>query len=100
MPREAARIFLRVTDVRVERVWEVTEEDARREGVGGEKSSTMIPSRSFDGPRIVESLSYVKGYEKYWNTRYPKYPYDANPWTVAGTFERCEGEKNDVQIKG
>lgn len=32
MPKEAARIFLRVTDVRVERLQEITEEDAVREG--------------------------------------------------------------------
>lgn len=33
MPRKAARIFLRVEDVRVERVQDITEEDARAEGV-------------------------------------------------------------------
>jgi hypothetical protein len=93
MPRDAARLFLRVTDVTVERVQEITEEDAKREGVNGEKSSTIIPSRSFDGPRIVESLSYVWGYEKWWDARYGKrYPYESNPWTVGVTFERCKGE--------
>ena len=32
MSKEAARIFLKVTDVRVERVQDITEEDARKEG--------------------------------------------------------------------
>lgn len=32
MPREAARILLRVTDVKVQRVQDITEEDARKEG--------------------------------------------------------------------
>ena len=34
MPCEAARIFLRVTNVRVERVQDITEKDAQAEGVG------------------------------------------------------------------
>lgn len=32
MPKEAARIWLKVTDVRVERLWDITEEQAVREG--------------------------------------------------------------------
>jgi len=33
MPKEAARIFLRITDVRIERLQDITEDDAYREGV-------------------------------------------------------------------
>ncbi len=33
MPREAARIFLRVTGVRGERLWDITEEQAEKEGL-------------------------------------------------------------------
>lgn len=33
MPKEAARIFLRVTDVRVERLQDITEEKAQKEGM-------------------------------------------------------------------
>ncbi len=32
MPKEAARLFLRVTGVRVERLWDITEEQAEKEG--------------------------------------------------------------------
>jgi hypothetical protein len=34
MPRSAARIFLKVKDIRVERLQDITEEDAKAEGVG------------------------------------------------------------------
>lgn len=37
MPKEAARIWLKVTDVRVERLQSITEEGAIREGAEGEK---------------------------------------------------------------
>lgn len=33
MPKEAARIWLKVTDVRVERLQEITDEQAKREGI-------------------------------------------------------------------
>lgn len=32
MPKEAARIFLKIVDVRPERLWDITEEDAKNEG--------------------------------------------------------------------
>lgn len=41
MPKEAARIFLRVTDVRMERLRDITEEQAQKEGFEGEPCSCV-----------------------------------------------------------
>lgn len=51
MPKEYARLFLRVKDVRIERLNEISEEDAQKEGIEYAPVSTMsdqgIPSDSF-----------------------------------------------------
>ena len=82
MPREAARIFLRVTDVRVERLQKVSGEDIRAEGVLG---------RNFQAP--------TRGaFADMWNrTIKPKdrniYGWEANPWVWVIMFERVGKEE-------
>lgn len=82
MPKEAARIFLRVTDLRVERLQEITEIEARSEG------AEMI--------QIARELwSYRKGFEKIWNSTlkhmdHIRYGWAANPWVWVIKYERCE----------
>lgn len=82
MPAEAARIFLHVTDLRVERLQEITEIEARSEG------AEMI--------QIARELwSYRKGFEKIWNSTlkhmdHIRYGWAANPWVWAIKYERCE----------
>lgn len=82
MPKEAARIFLRVTDLRVERLQEITEIEARSEG------AEMI--------QIARELwSYRKGFEKIWNSTlkhmdHIRYGWAANPWVWVISFKRCE----------
>lgn len=54
MPRQAARIFLRVTEVSAARLQEITEEEARREGCGDPKRfpelwDSTIKNRAVDG---------------------------------------------------
>lgn len=75
MPREAARLFLRVKDVRVERVQDITKEDAIAEGYSG-----------------VSWLDAKDIFITDWDERYAKrgYPYAANPWTFVSTVEKEE----------
>lgn len=76
MPKEAARIWLKVKDVRVERLQEITEEQLRKEG--------FIPE--------------VQGHFKFkwtWDDTIKKsdldrYGWDASPWVWVIEFERCE----------
>ena len=78
MPREAARIFLRVTNVRVERVQDITAHDAIREGMESE-----IP---FDT---------VDEFKELWNNLNAKrgYGWDTNPWVWVVKFERISKDE-------
>lgn len=83
MPREAARIFLRVTDVRVERLQEITEEQAILEGFEAYHSDS--------GYYEPATLGFVETWDstiKLANRAI--YGWEANPWVWVIEFERCE----------
>lgn len=97
MPKEAARIWLKVTDVRVERLQSITIEGAIREGAEGEKchhtnvgafGCTDCMDTGWIEPPQVEFMQI-------WNSTIKKsdidhYGWDANPWVWVIEFERCE----------
>lgn len=86
MPREAARIFLRVTNVRVERLQDITAEQCVSEGLGRE-------------PLDEVGADFMCGmYHDLWDsTIKPKdlaiYGWDANPWVEVIEFERINKEE-------
>jgi len=80
MPKEAARIFLQVKDVRVEKLQDMSEEDAMAEGFADFPAGT-------DGP--------LERFCTLWDTTIKRddlreYGYHANPWVWVIEFERCE----------
>ena len=77
MPKEAARIFLRVTDLRVERLQEIDGAGIKAEGTSGRFGATR-------GAFIDLWNSTVKRTERH------QYGYRANPWVWVIEFERCE----------
>ena len=89
MPREAARIFLRVTGVRVERLQDITNEDAEKEGCRG----VYHGRKGFPGSGFV--LTPVDEFSEEWHgtikpSDRPIYGWAANPWVWVIEFERCE----------
>ena len=87
MPKEAARIFLRVTDVRVERLQDITEEDARAEGVIAEAHddfSHTYPSHKHAFHKLWNSINLTRGYG-----------WCSNPWVWVIEFERVR-EMNTI----
>ena len=97
MPKEAARIWLKVTDVRVERLQEITEEGAIREGAEGEKSH-HINVGAF-GCTDCMNTGWIEppqvGFMQIWDSTIKKsdldrYGWDANPYVWVIEFERCE----------
>lgn len=83
MPKEAARIWLKVTNVRVERLQEITSEQIGREGV------------EVEYPHVLNGEEKRYAFSTLWNSTVKKsnidrYGWDANPWVWVIEFERCE----------
>lgn len=91
MPRWASRLTLRVTDVRVERLQDMTAQDAIDEGT---------PSRGIDRdhPSIASALMYLDDFKNLWDARNAKrgYGWDANPWVWVISFERVATQPGGV----
>lgn len=81
MPKEAARIWLRVTDVRAERLQDMTDDDAEAEG-------------------CFDYTSTALGFPDVWDSTIKKSDigrcgWAANPWVWVVEFERCEKPKEE-----
>jgi hypothetical protein len=90
MPKQAARIWLRVMDVRVERLQDVTEDGAKAEGAIDNRGFIHSPENEYD--RIHTARDH---FIKIWNSTIKKsdldrYGWDASPWVWVIEFERCE----------
>nr|DAU08845.1 MAG TPA: ASCH domain protein [Caudoviricetes sp.] len=90
MPKEAARIWLKVTDVRIERLQDVTEDGAKAEGAIDNRGFIHSPENEYD--RIHTAREH---FIKIWNSTIKKsdidrYGWDANPYVWVISFERCE----------
>lgn len=110
MPHEAARIFLRVKDVRVERLQDITEDDVCAEGAEPIiRCNRQHPVYDRNGVPVdmcwntnsackdcPEFKSYAELFgEDVWNetikkSDMDKYGWSANPWVWVIEFERCE----------
>lgn len=90
MPKEAARIWLKVTDVRVERLHDITGKSVLREGI----NSHVHPDADyFDG-------NQREVFAELWDSTIKKsdldrYGWDANPWVWVIEFERCDKPKEE-----
>lgn len=122
MPKRACRLWLRVTNVRVERVQEILARDVLKEGLqfyqpDGDDKETRAFGDVFDpnelpvgwclsswggwsndnyGAFIENEEELARyGFERLWDSINAKngYGWDVNPWLFATTFERCEAPK-------
>lgn len=80
MPKDAARIFLKVMDVRAERLQSITPQEIRAEGL--------------DVLGLTKQMT-VKAWRDLWNSTVKgediqRYGWAANPWVWVIEFERCE----------
>lgn len=93
MPKEAARIFLKVKDVRVERLQDITEKDACKEGFHA--GCTNVTSGPWGLDDCPEEWTAKEEFSELWNSTINKedivkYGWDANPWVWVIEFQRVE----------
>jgi hypothetical protein len=79
MPRWASRITLEITNIRVERLQEITEEDALKEGIKTGDSSMG---------HVFTAKEHFKGLWDSINGK--KYPWSSNPWVWCIEFKKLE----------
>lgn len=87
MPKEAARIWLKVTDVRVERLQEITPDVIKNEGI------ILDPKECVGKFDYTSELYFL--FQRLWNSTikkpdFDRYGWDANLWVWVIEFERCE----------
>lgn len=87
MPKEAARIFLRVTDVRVEQLQEITADGIRNEGL----TSMAVHAGDMEIAQSEFALLWDTAVKK---SDLDSYGWEANPWVWVIEFERLEVSGN------
>lgn len=102
MPKEAARIFLRVQDVHVERVQEMSDIDAAKEGIQSYWSTPYDNDPPFIGRAkgIGNDLCFTRreAFGQIWDSTVKPsdralYGWDVNPWVWVINFERISRDE-------
>lgn len=94
MPKEAARIFLKVKDVRVERLQDITEDGALKEGIHYDDCPSGFTWKQRTS--MVDCYtSAVGAFGHLWNTTIKsddidRYSWEINPWVWVYEFERIK----------
>ena len=93
MPKAAARIWLKVTDVRVERLQDITFDSCKNEGIYDDYKTY---SEAY--ANNLRRVAYPKAFARLWDSTIEKsdidrYGWNANPWVWVIEFERCEKPK-------
>ncbi len=92
MKKDIARIWLKVTDVRVERLQDITEVGIRKEGI------EVDPKECAGKFGFISELFLL--FQRLWNSTIKKsdldrYGWNANPWVWVIEFELCEKPKGE-----
>jgi len=89
MPLEAARIFLEVTNIRVERLKDISEQDAIAEGYSYESWQKMNEDYGIGLDSVSDEP--IHWYLELWDSiNFKKYPWSSNPWIWVINFKRVK----------
>lgn len=89
MPKEAARIWLKVTDVRVERLQDIDGKGCVKEGIEEEPLKDV-------GDEFVKGMFHDLWDSTIKKSDLDRYGWKANPWVWVIEFERCDKEGRAV----
>jgi hypothetical protein len=119
MPRRLSRITLEITDIRVERVQDITEDDALAEGIISNEEyearaseDNLFPCPRCKGYQVHEAFGYDYGitevdcnycdtqkkrYRIVWDSLNAKrgYPWESNPWVWVISFKKVHNQKEE-----
>ncbi|VGG78131.1 morphogenetic protein [Klebsiella pneumoniae] len=90
MPRAASRILLEITNVRVERLNAISEEDATAEGVP--PAGSLLPD--YPGTFLTPKGDFATAkvaFQRLWESIYGEESWKSNPWVWVIEFKRVEG---------
>jgi hypothetical protein len=85
MPRSLSRITLEITDVGIQRLQDISEQDAQAEGVGG-----MRDMRFMTALGNIHSSGHRLNFIDLWNSINGADSWDANPWVWVVSFKRID----------
>lgn len=88
MPKEAARIFLKVTNVRIANLQDITDEEAKKEGANFKNGKNV-------GWKEKMERTAIQRFAEIWDKTIKKselgiYGWNANPWVWIIEFERVK----------
>jgi len=87
MPRWACRLVLPLVSVRVERVQDITEEDAKAEGLWRTENGWT------DGATGYDVTNARAAFQELWTSIYGQESWDANPWVWVAEWKEIEVSK-------
>jgi hypothetical protein len=89
MPKDIARIFLEVTDVRVERLQDICMHDAIAEGI---EEVAKYNFKDYLGQQSNGFMNPIASFRSLWQSiNAKKCPWKSNPWVWVYTFKRIGG---------
>lgn len=86
MPKAAARIWLKITGIKVERLQDITDEDAIKEGVDNKTYSFGIRYKDYAFNDFEYPYPYMS-FQSLWISINGRESWNANPWIWAIEFE-------------